>query len=67
MKLQVGMHVKMKTNEGYGKQSGEIKKITDYRPEYFFKNAYELDNETDAIYLAEDFEYCIEYPNQAIE
>lgn len=61
------MHVKLKSNDDYGKDSGKTKMVTNNLPDYYSQKAYELDNETDAIYLAEDFEYCIEYPSQALE
>lgn len=67
MKLQIGMHVKIRSSKSLGEDSGKTKKITANLPDYNGYRAYELDNEKNAIYLAEDFEYCIEYPNLPIE
>jgi len=68
MKLEIGMHVKLKNDiENLKDFSGTTKQVTGYLREYANKPAYELDNEKDAIYQACDFEYCIEYPNMEIE
>lgn len=72
MRLQVGMHVKIVNNESrYKDDAGKIKEITkhlrdfEYRGKFF--RAYELNNEKDAIYVEEDFEYCVEYPHLKID
>lgn len=68
MKLQIGMHVLLNENiDDYGEDSGKIKEITSHLPDYNNQRAYELDNEKDSIYIASDFQYCVEYPNLKIE
>jgi hypothetical protein len=68
MKLQIGMHVKIIDDKvGFPIDYGKILKITNHLKEYKGKRAFELDNRKGDIFLAEDFEYCIEYPDLKIE
>lgn len=62
--LQIGMHVKIKENGNHGEDCGKIKKITKDLPLFNGKRAFELDgSEYNGIWLIEDFEYCVNYPN----
>lgn len=68
MRLQVGMHVKIIDDKiGFPKDAGKILKITAHDRDYYGKRAYILDNREGDIFLEEDFQYCIEYPNLKID
>lgn len=67
MKLQIGMHVKIKDNvEDFKEDSGKEKKITRIIPEFQNKRAFCLDGDN-GIWLIEDFVKCVEYPDQVME
>lgn len=72
MRLQVGMHVKIVGDEKrYLDDAGKTKQITKHLRDFEYGGksyrAYELDNEKNAIWIEEDFEYCIEYPHLKID
>lgn len=61
--LQIGMKVKIKDNpKDFLFDSGKEKTITKNLPNYNGNRAFGLDGD-DGIWLIEDFEYCINYPN----
>ena len=61
--LQAGMHVKIINDEkGFPMDSGKTLEITKNCVMYNGERSYELDNRKGDIFLLEDFEYCIEYP-----
>ncbi len=62
--LQIGMHVKIIEDKiGFPMDSGKILKITNDSRPYNGKRSFELNNREGDIFLIEDFEYCVEYPN----
>lgn len=62
--LQVGMHVKIIDDKiGFPMDSGKTLKITNNSRPYNDKRSFELNNREGDIFLIEDFEYCIEYPD----
>lgn len=68
MRLQIGMHVKIIDDKvGFPKDAGKILKITKHQKDYDNKRAYELDNRHSDIFIEEDFEYCVEYPDLKID
>lgn len=72
MRLQLGMHVKIVDDEKrYGQDASKTKLITMHLRDFEYRDkkyrAYELDDEKDAIWVEEDFEYCIEYPDLKID
>jgi len=62
--LQIGMHVKIIDDKiGFPMDSGKILKITNNSIPYNGKRSFELNNREGDVFLIEDFEYCIEYPD----
>lgn len=62
--LQIGMHVKIIDDKiGFPMDNGKTLKITNNSKPYNGKRSFELDNREGDIFLIEDFEYCIEYPD----
>jgi hypothetical protein len=62
--LQIGMHVKIIEDKiGFPMDSGKILKITNNSRPYNGKRSFELNNREGDIFLIEDFEYCVEYPD----
>lgn len=62
--LQIGMHVKIIDDKiGFPMDSGKILKITNNSRPYNSKRSFELNNREGDIFLIEDFEYCVEYPD----
>ena len=62
--LQIGMHVKIIDDKiGFPMDSGKILKITNNSRPYNGKRSFELNNREGDIFLIEDFEYCVEYPD----
>ena len=61
MKLEIGMIVKLK--EEYSGTKGTITYICPYTKG---KRVFKLDYK-DSEWLAEDFEYCVDYPNLSME
>lgn len=67
MKLQIGMRVKIKNKpEDFKLDSGMIKTITSYLPDYDTNRAFGLDGDL-GIWLIEDFEELVDYPDQPME
>lgn len=61
--LQVGMRVKIKNDtHNYPSNANKEKTITKDLPDFNGKRAFELDGGI-GIWLIEDFEYCVNYPN----
>jgi len=66
IQLQVGMNVKIKEDKiGFPKDSGTIKTVTNIPDRLYLglHKQFELDNRIGDIFLIEDFEYCVNYPN----
>lgn len=62
--LQIGMHVKIIDDKiGFPMDSGKILKITNNSRPYKGKRYFELNNREGDLFLIEDFEYCVEYPD----
>lgn len=62
--LQIGMHVKIIDDKiGFPTSYAKTLKVTNYQKDFNGKKAFTLDNREDDIFLIEDFEYCIEYPD----
>jgi hypothetical protein len=62
--LQIGMHVKIIDDKiGFPMDSGKVLKITNNSRPYNGKRSFELNNREGDIFLIEDFEYCVEYPD----
>ena len=61
--LQIGMHVKIIDDKiGFPMDYGKTLKITNHSREYRGKKSFELNNRQGDIFLIEDFEHCVEYP-----
>jgi len=64
--LQLGMHVKIINNSKYHiADAGKIKKVTSHLAIYEGKKTYGLDGD-DGLWIADDFEFCVEYPNHIL-
>lgn len=67
MKLQIGMRVKIKNRTAdYKTNAGKVKTITNHLPDFNDKRAFELDGE-EGIWLVEDFDENVDYPNLPME
>ena len=67
MKLQIGMKVLIKNNvKNHLFDAGKVKTITSHLEPFGNKRAFGLDGD-DGIWLVEDFEKCINYPNLKME
>ena len=64
--LQVGMKVLIKNEKGYLKDKNTEKTITADLPNYNGKRAFQLDNDKGEIWQIEDFEKCVNYPNNVL-
>jgi hypothetical protein len=70
MKLQVGMNVVIIDDvENFVLDAGKTKLITKIDEPYGIvkEREFELDNDTNGIWLLEDFEYCVEYPDALMQ
>lgn len=68
MRLQIGMHVKIIDDKiGFPEDAGKVLKITNHSRDFNGSRSYELDNREGDIFIEEDFEYCVEYPNLKID
>ncbi len=69
MKLQIGMRVLIKNDTAnYAYNAGKVRGITKELPDFQDKRAFELDNvENTEIWQIEDFEKCVDYPNEPME